>query len=570
VLFQMGHTLNGKAGDLYQRCCQGLARLGYLVLGFDPMGQGERTYYPGATPSHSRVGADEEHTRPGRQMLLKGITSTRLQMWDSVRSLDYLASHPLVDPKRLASTGQSGGGTNTMLLVAVDDRLAAAAVACGITENFACANFNPPGSTDDGEQNFIASGPAGFDRWDMLYPLAPKPLLVLASDRDFFGTYSPNYIASGTEEFGKLRRVYETLGHRDRLAWFGTPLPHGLAYDMRLQIYNWFQRWLKQDGTPVKEEPFTAPERDADLFVSANGSMVQSMQSETPFSINRKRAVSRTPMPLDRLLNLDRPPQVPVSTLKRAAFAHTHIEAVEFASTPEVWIPAWLYHPIQVEAAKSILVLLEPAGRTGWHEGELYDQLASQGFAVCAPDLRGIGDSTPEFGRAAARHARSHNSDEEWAWASLILGKPLAGQRVTDILAIVQALRARPELKGKRLSIAAHGFMTVPALFAAAIEPGIDGLYLAGGLTSFADIVAAEDYRQPFSNFVPNLLLHTDLPEVAASLAPRRIVLGGCVDGAGKPMAAADVRRQYGAAHMDVQPEAAWDAAGILRALTSA
>ena len=243
VLVQMGHTLNGKAG--YQRICQWLARFGYLVLGFDPMGQGERTYYPGPTPYRSRLGADEEHTRPGRQMLLKGDSSMRLQTWDAVRSLDYLAAHPLVDPKRLASTGQSGGGTNTMLLAAVDDRLAAAAVSCGNTENVACADFNPPGSTDDGEQNLVGGGPVGFDRWDLLYPLAPKPLLVLVSDRDFFGTYSPNYISSGTEEFGKLKRVYETLGHADRIAWFGTPLPHGLAYDMRIQIYNWFGRWLK-------------------------------------------------------------------------------------------------------------------------------------------------------------------------------------------------------------------------------------------------------------------------------------------------------------------------------------
>jgi hypothetical protein len=40
VLFQLGHTLNGKSYDSYQRCCQGLAQLGYLVLAFDPMGQG--------------------------------------------------------------------------------------------------------------------------------------------------------------------------------------------------------------------------------------------------------------------------------------------------------------------------------------------------------------------------------------------------------------------------------------------------------------------------------------------------------------------------------------------------
>jgi hypothetical protein len=140
VLVQMGHTLDPEAG--YQRLCQWLARFGFLVLGFDPMGQGERTYYPGATPYRSRLGADEEHTRPGRQMLLKGDSSMRLHAWDAVRSLDYLAAHPLADPRRLAS-----------LLAAVDSRLAAAAVCCGNIEDIACANFNPPGSTDDAEQN---------------------------------------------------------------------------------------------------------------------------------------------------------------------------------------------------------------------------------------------------------------------------------------------------------------------------------------------------------------------------------------------------------------------------------
>jgi dienelactone hydrolase len=567
VLFQMGHTTNGKAGDLYQRCCQGLVRLGYLVLGFDPMGQGERTYYPGSEPFRSRVGADEEHTRPGRQMLLKGDTSTRLQLWDSVRSLDYLASHPLVDPTRLASTGQSGGGTNTMLLSAVDDRLVAAAVSCGITENFACANFNPPGSTDDGEQNFIASGPEGFDRWDLLYPLAPKPLLVAASDRDFFGTYSPNYIASGTEEFAKLKRVYETLGHGERIAWFGTPLPHGLAYDMRLQIYNWFGRWLKSDSTPITREPPTKPERDADLFVSASGSLVQSLHSETPFSLNRKRSVTMSVQPLEQLLKLDRPQPAPAAVLSRAAYERTRIEVLEFASAPDVWIPAWFFHPERVENSKAILVVLEPSGRSSWHEGELYDRLADEGFAVCAPDLRGIGDTTPEFGRAAARHARSHNAEEEWAWASLILGKPLVGQRVTDILAIVQGLRGREDLKEKPLFIAARGFMTVPALFAAGVDPGIGKLYLAEGLTSFADITMAEDYRQPFSNFVPDLLLHTDLPAVAASLAPRRVVLSGFVNGAGRNLAVAEVRKEYPAPHIEVLAGAGWDAASIAHSL---
>ena len=98
-----------------------------------------------------------------------------------------------VDPRRLASTGQSGGGTLTMILAAMDDRLAAAAVSSGNTENFAASPFLAPGSSDDAEQDLVGSGPLAFDRWDLLWPIAPKPLLVAISAHDFFGTYSPSY-----------------------------------------------------------------------------------------------------------------------------------------------------------------------------------------------------------------------------------------------------------------------------------------------------------------------------------------------------------------------------------------
>lgn len=568
VLYQMGHTTNGKGDGTYQVCCQTLAGLGYLVLGFDPMGQGERTYYPGRVPSRSRLGADEEHTFPGRQMLLKGITSTRLQTWDSVRSLDYLASHPLVDPKRLASTGQSGGGTNTMLLAAVDDRLAAAVVSSGITENVACANFNPPGSTDDGEQNLIASAPVGFDRWDLLYPIAPKPLLVMVSQRDFFGTYSPNYLTSGNEEFQKLQRVYRTLGRIDRIAWFGTPLPHGFSFDLRMQMYNWFARWLKGESQPVAEEPVIQAETEETLFVSANGSMVQSFHGETPFTLNRKRSLSKTPPDLARLLGVDRSAAgANTITVGRASYHQTLVEAVEFPAAPKVWVPAWLYQPKASDPSKPLVIVLEPGGRNAWHESELYNRMAAGGCVVCAPDLRGIGDMTPEFSRGAARHARPHNSEEEYAWSALVLGKPLAGQRVTDILSIVRGLRSRAEFGRRRVILAARGVLTVPAQFAAALEPAIDSLYLADGLISFRSIVETEVYKYPFGNFVPNLLAHTDLPELTASLAPRRVTLAGAIDAAGNRLAAEVVRAEFSSAsNIRILPEPTWNPSDILSA----
>lgn len=569
VLFQMGHTLNGKAGDTYQRCCQGLARLGYLVLAFDPMGQGERVYYPNASLTRTRLfSADDEHTTPGRQMLLTGDTASRFQVWDAVRSLDYLASHPLADPNRLASTGQSGGATLTMMLLAVDDRLAAAVECSGNTENFACANFNPPGSTDDAEQNFPGSGPLGFDRWDLPYPFAPKPLLVTVSDHDFFGTYASEYIRNGWEEFQKLRKVYETLGHADRLAWDDTPLPHGLSYDSRLHVYNWLGKWLKGDARPVTEEPPVSPEPDKVLWVAESGNVVRSFHSQTAFSLNKSRSLAQGPAPLDQLLGLDRPGLATrAKVLRRVPSRGVQIEALDIPSAPRVWAPAWLFLPQKADTTKPVILSLEPAGRnSGWGEGQLYQSVALAGYPVCVPDLRGMGDLSPEFTRGAAGYARSHASEESYAWASLILGKPLLGQRVTDILAVAAALRAHAALAGRRLTIAAQGKMTIPAQFVAALDPSIESLYLSGGLVSYRSIIDTERYTHPFASFVPHVLEHIDLPELAASLAPRRVVMAGVVDAADQAMDPAAVRKVYEkAGNVQILPKAQWDLAGFQR-----
>ncbi len=561
VLFQMGHAANGKAYDAYQRCCQGLARLGFMVLAFDPMGQGERIYYPGQN-GQSRVGsADLEHTVPGRQMLLYGYTATRMQVWDAIRSLDYLAEHPLVDRKRIGATGQSGGGTLTMLLAAVDDRLAAAVVCSGNTENFACANFNPPGSTDDAEQNFVGSGPLGFDRWDVLYPLAPKPLLVSVSDKDSFGTYSPNYISSGWEEFQKLRKLYEILGAPDHLAWTSTPLPHSLAYDSRLSVYNWFSKWLKGETRRIEREPPVEPEPDEALWVSTAGNVIRSFGGLTPFQLNRSRKVARRQSDLARLLGAQRPaPGLRMNVLRRVPSRDVDIEAVEVQTAPRVWVPAWVFLPRQKGDTRGAALLLEPSSRSNrWHEGQLYQRLAAAGVPVCVASPRGVDDLTPEFGRGAARYARSHNDEEPYAWASLILGRPMLGQWVTDTLALAAALRARSEFGGVPLTVAALDKMTVPALCAAALDPSVARLYLAHGLISFQSVVDTEIYRASFANFVPGFLNYTDLPEIAASLAPRKVVLAGAVDGAGAEADPADVRRQYPSENVDIVQDAGWD-----------
>jgi cephalosporin-C deacetylase-like acetyl esterase len=523
VLFHQGHSLDGKASPLYQRCCQGLAQLGYVVLSFDTMGQGERTNYPVPGGWLTRLGsADREHTVPGRQLLLVGETAAGIQLWDAIRSLDVLAARPEVDPKRLASTGQSGGATLTMMLAAVDDRLACAAVSSGNTENVATITFHSPGATDDAEQDFVGAGPRAFDRWDLLYPFAPRPLLISVSARDFFGTYSPSYAENGREEFANLAKIYPP----ENLKLVDTPLPHGLSYGLRVEIYKWFERHLKKAPRVIDEEPPTAPETPESLWCGPTGNTVRDFHGKTPWIIARDRArATRTPdeLPdLRALLSMDPAPSTPprLTVVGKTSYRDCEIQAVEVESAPQVWCPAWLFLP--KKPWTRLVLVLEPNGRNGrWREGDLYDQIASAGVAVCAADLRGIGDLQPQFSPGAPSYTRSHQEEEDYAWSGLILGRGLLGQRVTDILAFVEALP-----REAAITIAARDKMTVPALCAAALDKRIASLYLSRPLPSWRSLVESETYSHPFANFVPNVLRFTDLPQIARAVAPRPVTTG--------------------------------------------
>lgn len=571
VLVQMGHAPQGKSYPSYQRVCQGLAKLGFVAFGFDPQGQGERIYYPDSSGKRTRTGSvDDEHSTAGRQMLLTGDTATRLQTWDAVRAVDYLYTLPFVDRSRIGTTGQSGGGTDSMFLLAVDDRISAAALSSAITENFANANYTAPGSTDDAEQNFLDSAPHNFDRWDLLHPFTGKPLLVSVSDKDFFGTYSPQYINSGWEEFQKLKKLYEILGKSDHIAWASTPLPHALAYDSRIQIYNWFLRWFRADAKGISEEPATLPEPEDSLLCTDTGSTVRSLSSVTPHQINRRRLGRITPVSLERLLRLDRPPAATYQTVRRTISRGVEIEALEIPSASQVFLPAWLFLQRPSRIPRPLLIVLDSSGRnTDWHEGELYQNLALQGFAVCVPDVRGLGDLLPEMGPGNPRHARSHNDEEAYAWAGLMLGKPMLGQRVTDILSVVRAAKAHPALQNRSIVLAAQGKLTVPAQCASALSPSINRLFIAGGLTSFRSIVETENYGHAFANFVPGILEHTDLPEITSQSQARKVFLAGMLDGAGRRLPSEEVRRIYEKTrNLEVFDQATWNVESLTKVAT--
>ena len=125
----MGHWDAGKpAGQLLS---VNLARKGFVVLAYDPVGQGERQQAYDPRMGRSLIGgATEQHFSNGAAAILMGQSVARYFIFDGMRGIDYLVSRPEVDPERIGATGCSGGGTQTTYIAALDPRVKVAAVNC--------------------------------------------------------------------------------------------------------------------------------------------------------------------------------------------------------------------------------------------------------------------------------------------------------------------------------------------------------------------------------------------------------------------------------------------------------
>jgi dienelactone hydrolase len=183
VVASCGHSDNGKAIDTYQSFTQGLARLGYVVLIFDPIGQGERMQYVDANLKPMRGTGTAEHNYAGIQQILVDERFWMWRAWDGIRALDYLMSRKEVDVRHLGITGNSGGGTMTTWLCGVEDRWTMAAPSCFVTE-FRRNMENELGA--DMEQCPPRAIALGLDHEDFLAALAPKPIIILAKEKDYF------------------------------------------------------------------------------------------------------------------------------------------------------------------------------------------------------------------------------------------------------------------------------------------------------------------------------------------------------------------------------------------------
>lgn len=236
VLHPHGHWEKGRAADdtdgSSQAFCVSLARAGWVAFAWDMIGYNDSRWLP--------------HDFSDRRAARLGVTLLGLQLWNSLRAVDFVAAHPAVDASRLAIAGASGGATQAMLAGAVDGRLRASALVCMISASMqgGCVCENAPGLRLD------------TDNVELAALFAPRPLLLVSATGDWTAR-TPRV------EYPAIRRVYERLGAPERVANAHFRLPHNFLPESREAVYAWFARHL---GGPAVRESTFRPERVADLL----------------------------------------------------------------------------------------------------------------------------------------------------------------------------------------------------------------------------------------------------------------------------------------------------------------
>jgi cephalosporin-C deacetylase-like acetyl esterase len=555
ILGPLGHSANGKAWPSYQRLFSNLARKGYVVLAYDPFGQGERIEYPGSRPGQSALGGGtSEHEHAGRRLILLGANFGLFRAWDGIRGIDYLLTRSEVDPDRIGCCGQSGGGTLTQFLAALDSRIRVAVVSMGNTENLAQENVEPPGSADDAEQNIVPALARGIDRADLLYAFAPKPLLMTITLHDAGHTYSPEYVSSSRDLLDEYTRAYGLLGAGDRVSLQATTVSHGYVYEMRRATYAWFNRWFEMKNVD-DDETSQAVEPEATLFVTPTGFVRTSFGGETALSLTRQmtdaiqrpsslsandvRARIRTVLGIEESPGATPSARV-LATIKKPGY---RAEQFELSSDREIRTPGWLLTPDKAgPSTATVLYVGEAAAWSSVAEDAFAERLcAAGGCRVAVIDVRGRGDTAIGYPPRGRFYFPSRITDEAYlTWFMLMLGKPLLGGQIYDTLRALDYLRSRPD-GNVPVSLVGDGPHGVIALYAAALDARVRGVAVRGTVTDYRSLAVADRYSQPFGIYAYGILREYDLPDVARAVGPRPVLLINSVTPRGEPAGATDL-----------------------------
>src|SRR4051812_13001956 len=241
ILSPHGHWTNGRLEHTAVTSAPGraigLARQGFVVFSHDMIGYADSRQLT--------------HTFGGRAESLWGLSLGGLQLWNSIRALDFLETLPYVRRDGFGVTGESGGGTQTFLLGAVDDRVAVAVPVNMISLHMqgGCICESLPNLRLD------------LTNLDIAATIAPRPLLMVSATGDWTNE-------TLELEYPAMQRIYGLLGATSRVHAVRIDAEHNYNKDSREAMYAWMARWLR--GAPetvtVSEKAFT-PDKVTDLLV---------------------------------------------------------------------------------------------------------------------------------------------------------------------------------------------------------------------------------------------------------------------------------------------------------------
>jgi len=526
VLFPLGHEEGAKAHSAWQQVLITFVRKGYICLAWDTIGQGERVQLYDEDFSASKVvRSTTEHTITGAQTLLVDGSLARYTIWDGIRALDYLVSRPEVDAKRIGCTGNSGGGTHTAYLSALDDRIQVAAPSCYITSWRRLLQTIGPQDAEQCIPPFLADG---LDHADFIHAFAPKPYMILSAVRDFFS------ITGARESFAEGKRIYDMLGVSGNLAMTEADDGHGYNHERRVAAYKWFDKHLKGTDETTPDAP-VAVRLEEELWATKTGQVQTSLGGETVFSLNRARANALRPaMPapetVRKLIGFEAGTGVPVvkpfGVLHRAGY---RIEKLVYVSDAGIEIPAALYLP-DGGGKRGAVVYAEGRGKS-FAAGEV-ESLVRQGLVVLSIDARGFGET---------RNARDDNGsdwpryfgDYDSSMTALLTGETVLGGRVRDISRGIDLLTARPEVDAARIFGVGRGTAGPAMLHAAALDSRLRAIALDRSLESYRSVVDHRLHRDIFEQIVPGVLRYYDLPVLARMMGQRRLTLVDATDPVG-------------------------------------
>ena len=273
-----GRLENTELGSIAGRCIN-FARQGMVAFSYDMVGYNDSDQFV-----HREIG--------GRREALWGIGALSLQLWNSIRVIDFLASLADVDAERIGCTGASGGGTQTFLLMAVDERIKAAAPV-----NMVSA-FMQGGCRCENQGHLRLD----INNVEIASCMAPRPLLLVSCTGDWTAN-TPEV------EFPAVRAIYGLYGERNKVSEVQIDAEHNYNKPSREAVYAFFKRHLLGGQGRVAEQPF-AVEQDEDLLVfSGREKPAHALDSQGVFAA----VIARSEKQLASSVGISSHPSLPVA-----------------------------------------------------------------------------------------------------------------------------------------------------------------------------------------------------------------------------------------------------------------